>query len=154
MEAVCFSVITQSSTLHRVEPKHKHCVDNTLTWQHLMYIMSVQLSLCLINRHAIKPYGEVEVQVHTFILALDRQEWLPSHSSHFTPSTTWIQSWEDLRGTLDLVETIKICSSARILTTVPWSCSPQPSCYNDWLNPAPFKSVVTQCTVQPFINRK
>ena len=36
----------------------------------------------------LKPYGEVEVQVHTFILALDRQEWLPSRSSHFTPSTT------------------------------------------------------------------
>ena len=37
--------------------KHEHCGTSSLTWQHLMYSMAVQPSLCLIQHHAMKPYG-------------------------------------------------------------------------------------------------
>jgi len=37
--------------------KHEHCGTSSLAWQHLMRSTAVQLSLCLIQHHAMKPYG-------------------------------------------------------------------------------------------------
>ena len=115
------------------EPKRQPvCVDNWLTWQHLIYSTAMPWS----------HMEEVEVQVHTFILALDRQEWLPYCLSHFTTSITWTWSWVHLKGSLDVVGTRKISRTARIWTIIPWSTSPQASCYNDWSVPVPFSPSV------------
>jgi hypothetical protein len=48
--------------------KHKHCVDSSLTRQHLTYRMAVQTSLCFIKRHAMKPYdGGGSMDPHIYL---------------------------------------------------------------------------------------
>ena len=51
--------------------------------------------------------GEMEVRVHTLILALDRVDQLPSCHSHCTLCATWTWSWEDHRHSLIVVQTSK-----------------------------------------------
>jgi len=64
----------------------------------------------LIKHHAMKIYGEVEVQLHIFLtLALDGGEWLASCPVHFTtrestPGVHWIGGWGGSRVSLDMVE--------------------------------------------------
>jgi hypothetical protein len=63
------------------------------------------LSLCLINHHALKTYGGLEVQLH----AVDEGEWLLSRPGRFTPKerapgTQWIGGWVDLRSGLEAME--------------------------------------------------
>ena len=50
-------------------------------------------SVCLIKYHAVKPNGGGGVRVHTFILALNRLQWLLSCHSHCTPFHSFIHSF-------------------------------------------------------------
>ena len=130
-QSVCGQLINMAA--FNVQYSHPCSLSSTMPWSHMV---------------------AVAVQVHTFILALDRQEWLPSCLSHFTTSTTWTWSWVHLRGSLDVVGTRKISRTARIWTIIPWSASPHASCYNDWPIPVPFSPFVIQCIAQPFMNSK
>jgi hypothetical protein len=46
----------------------------------------IKLSLCLNKHYAMKTYGEVKVQIHSYFTStLDRDEWSVSRPGRFTP---------------------------------------------------------------------
>jgi hypothetical protein len=69
----------------------------------------MKLSLCLIKHHAMKTYGGVEVQLHTFLTsALVGGEWFVSRAGCFTPGerapgTHWERGRVNPRAGLDAV---------------------------------------------------
>jgi hypothetical protein len=53
----------------------------------------------------MKAYGEVDVQIHIFLIsALVEGEWSASRPGRFTPDTHWIGGWVDPRVGLDDLE--------------------------------------------------
>ena len=125
--------------------------------------------MCLIKYHILKPYGGGGVCVHTFILALDRQEWLPSCHRHCIPcaTETWSCGTSDKAPMLWTPQNLfplpefepKVlghAASSTAATMTDLSQLPSSlllpnikhSCYNDWPCPALFQSAVTQHTTQ------
>jgi hypothetical protein len=147
MEAVCSSVMTESSTISTVRTQ------NTAT------VWTVHLYDTI---YFTGPYSSTTQWSHMGV------EYRSTHSSWYwtdksgcllatAPAPHVPQEHEvgRISDTAWILWTPKnFFPPARIWTTVSWSCCLQVSCYNDWPGPAPFQSVVIQRTAQPFIYSK
>jgi hypothetical protein len=77
--------------------------------------------------HAMKTYGGVEVELHSFLTSLTMRavnvRLRPLYPLRMNPGTHGIEGWVDPRASLDEVEKKKYCATAGIRTARSYSCT-------------------------------